>query len=92
MTKGAQMQAGSGTLAAVARAKKGAREGSTSQISLRVEDELIARADALTDREKLTKGPFSLDYVRASRADVLRAAIIIGLEQLERDHGLRDDE
>ena len=51
--------------------------------TLRIEPELLARAEALAAH---LNGKSAL--ARSTRSTALRAALIVGLAQLEREHGL----
>jgi hypothetical protein len=53
----------------------------STQISLRVSEEWLMRADAIAEA-------FAVDGFRSDRASVWRAALGIGLTALEEKHGL----
>jgi len=55
------------------------KTGRTTQVALRIEDAVLARVDALVD--KLSPPGMSL-----ARSEVLRAALLRGVESLEAEH------
>ena len=67
----------------MAQRRKGKAGIQGSQVAIRVEADLLARAAALAERMAQTP---DLRAFRVSRASVLRLAMIRGLDALEKDY------
>lgn len=90
MTKAAPMVTDTGAPSsitdAMAKAKKGGTGGSTP-ISIRLDNETLSRIQRLASGD-VPKGPLSASYVEMTITQLIRAALDIGLDQLEREHGI----
>ena len=56
------------------------------QTSIRIPEDFVRRADALA--RKLGKTPRFVALGEMTRSKALRLAIAVGIEQLEREHGI----